>query len=227
MWHSTEKPHGKTGDSIISQTAAWCHGRLRSWTDFLLEKGEGAHQRSRVPGSRSWHTQCPWRGHPSNPGLWQHLLFLLFTISLRAIQCYLWSFNNCCVVVLQEQSLFSPGGANCPYWGMQEEGWNASPALPVSLQRNHTDNGTPQQPSSQGQLKWRSSTKGPFFSVPESIWLLPNMLQSQSGLPNYHSTQLAAASPISPLPHWPTCLLEKLGNQLCHLHSQERIFILC
>lgn len=43
------------------------------------------------------------------------------------------------MVVLQEQSLFSPGGANCPCRGMQEEGWNASPALPVSLQTNYTD----------------------------------------------------------------------------------------
>lgn len=110
-----------------------------SWADFLLEKGEGAHQCCRVPGSRSWHTQHPWRGHPSNPGLRQHLLFLLLTISLRPILCYLWSSNNCSVVVLQEQSLFSPGGAICPCWGMQEEGWNVSPALPASLQRSHTD----------------------------------------------------------------------------------------
>lgn len=73
------------------------------------------------------------------PGLRQHLLFLLFTISPRPIQCYLWSSNSCSVVVLQEQSLFSPGGAKCPCWGMQEEGWNVSPALPASLQRNHTD----------------------------------------------------------------------------------------
>lgn len=48
---------------------------LVQWQTQKLDRfhsGEGkiAHQSSRVPGSRSWHTQHPWRGHPSKPGLW-------------------------------------------------------------------------------------------------------------------------------------------------------------
>lgn len=62
-YDSSENPHGKTEDSIISQPAAWCNGRLRSWTDFLLEKGKLL---TNAPGC----LEHPWRGHPSNPGLW-------------------------------------------------------------------------------------------------------------------------------------------------------------
>lgn len=179
----------------------------------------------------------PMEGPPSRPRpVAAPALFLLFTVSLRPNHWYLWSSNNCYVVVLQEQSLFSPGGTNCSCWGMREEGWNASPALPVSLQTNDTD---PDQWETTAAQQTRTTEmekehKGAFLwlprvnlivtkHAPELIWV-NNLSQHTAGISirYFPSASLTHLLPwTSRKPAW------HLKPHLCHLHSQERIFILC
>lgn len=81
---------------ITSPPAAQCYGRLRRKTNFLLKKqGKVLVNAEWFLAAVSWCAGSPRRSHPSSSGQWQHLLFLLLSILLSPICCYLWSLSNC------------------------------------------------------------------------------------------------------------------------------------
>lgn len=80
-------------------------------------------------------------------------------LSLRPIHGYFWSFNNCCMVVLQEQSLFSPEEPNVPAgeWG-RRAGMSALHSLSAS--KGSMINGKPQEPADQDNWNGEAALRG-------------------------------------------------------------------
>lgn len=83
----------------------------------------------------SWCAGSHRRSHPSSSGWWQHLLFLLLSISLSPIHCYLRSLSNCyswwCC---WSRALFHSGR-----WLFLLGNGDARPTATCSLHGNDTD----------------------------------------------------------------------------------------
>lgn len=132
------------------------------------------------------------------------------------------------MVLLQEQSLYSLGEPTVPAGECRSrDGMPALHCLWASQWALILINGNPQEPSTQAQLKWRSSTKGPFFGSPGQSDCYQTCSRANLGyqIVTAHSWQEHHTFPpglTDPLASWRARKAAwHMKPHPCHLHSQR------